>query len=265
MGRYDFKFGDTWISELGAVSTETPTIEIAQRDYELVKIPGKNGDDYIDNGRYENVPITRSISFVGRALFPVDEKVNNFINTYAYLQGYHTFEDTDHNDMVTEAVLLNFKEVNRKMRTLHSAKLKFSRKPYWFLKDGLKFQTVDLTTETPSLQFNNPFPAESEPIIKFGIFLDGNQSPATFSFRITTGGVSVVYTYDAVRSGITGDLSIWIDCEKRTVKMKSGAASSLLNISNIPKGFDVGSTLFEIMSGKSNLTEVLIAPRWRCL
>ncbi|MBO4506898.1 MAG: hypothetical protein J5728_10770, partial [Lachnospiraceae bacterium] len=138
MGKYDFKFGDYWASELGAVSTKTPGIEIAQRDFDMVQIPGRDGDDYIDNGRYENVNITRSISFIGYQYLSVKDKTANFINTFAYLQGYQTFEDTDHDELVTEAVLTNFNEISRKLRTLNTATLKFSRKPFWFLKNSLE-------------------------------------------------------------------------------------------------------------------------------
>ena len=41
MSRYNFKFGDNWISELGVISTETPPIEIAERDCSMIDIPGK--------------------------------------------------------------------------------------------------------------------------------------------------------------------------------------------------------------------------------
>ena len=259
MSRYDFKFGDTWISELGAVSTDTPMIEIAQRDYDLVKIPGKNGDDYIDNGRYNNVPITRSISFVGHALFPVNEKVVNFINTYAYLQGYQSFEDTDHNDMVTEAVLLNFNEVNRKMRTLHSAKLKFSRKPFWFLKEGLEFQSVDLTANTPSLQFNNPFPIASEPLIK--IQTTAGEPIDNIKIRITTNGTAKTYSYP----NVSGNVAVYLDCEKKDVRIVNGPGSVAHSTVALPKEFGTGKTKFELTAGKSRVASVSIAPRWRCL
>ena len=254
MARYNFKFGDNWISELGAISTETPGIEIAQRDYELIDIPGKNGSDYIDNGRYNNVEISRSISLIGRRDFPVSDKAATLINTFAYLQGYQPFEDTDHNDMVTEAVLTNFAEVNRKLRTLNTAKLKFSRKPFWYFKSGLVFKDIDLTRTLAQTSFDNPFPIESKPII---IFTITSGSPTSFQYRITT--PEGQKNYDCIN--VSGNTTLTIDCEKCTAIVGTGTYAPF----DIPAGFSVGRSTFQLISGADRISSVKIAPRWRCL
>lgn len=254
MGRYNFKFGDSWISELGAISTETPGIEIAQRDYELIDIPGKDGADYIDNGRYSNVEFSRSISLIGRKNFPVEDKAANFINNYAYLQGYHPFEDTDHNDMVTEAVLTNFNEINRKLRTLNTATLKFSRKPYWYLKSGLNYREIDLSPEVPIIDFDNPFPVISKPLI---LITTSPGSPLAFQYKITT--VEGESAYDCI--GVSGNVTLTIDCEKGTAVVGSSVYAPF----DIPDGFGIGRSSFQISSGKNRIASVRIAPRWRCL
>ena len=254
MSRYNFKFGDYWISELGAISTETPSIEIAQRDYELIDIPGKDGSDYIDNGRYNNVEFDRSISLIGRKNFPVEDKVANFISTYAYLQGYHPFEDTDHNDMVTEAVLTNFNEINRKLRTLNSAKLKFSRKPYWYLKSGFEYREMDLSPSVPIMNFDNPFLADSKPIIIFKI-TEGPQ--ASFQYKVTTADGEKDYTC----LNVTGNATLTVDCEKGTAVVNAGTYAPF----DVPDGFGVGRSTLQITIGKERIASVRIAPRWRCL
>ena len=254
MGRYEFKFGDNWISELGAISTETPPVEIAQRDYELIDIPGKDGSDYIDNGRYNNVEFQRSISLIGRKNFPVEDKAATFINAYAYLQGYQLFEDTDHNDMVTEAVLTNFNEINRKLRTLNTATLKFSRKPYWYLKSGLEFREVDLSPSLPILSFDNPFQLGSKPLIQFVV---SSGSPASFQYRIITAEGQV--NYNCIN--VSGSTTLTVDCEKCTARLGSGAYAPF----DVPPGFGLGRSSIQITAGKDRLSQVLIAPRWRCL
>lgn len=251
MSRYNFKFGDYWISELGAVSAETPPVEIAQRDFSMVDIPGKNGADYIDNGRYENVEMERSVSLIGRKSFPVEDKAVNFINTYAYLQGYQAFEDTDHNDMVTEAVLTNFDEINRKLRTLNTAKLKFSRKPFWYLKSGLEYTEASLSEATA---FDNPYMLPSMPIIMFTVT---GGSPATFQYAITTGGTQTTYNCINVYGG--GVLTI--DCEKCIAVLDSGTYAPF----DVPPGFGLGRSTFQFVSGADRISRVQIAPRWRCL
>ena len=253
MGRYEFKFGDNWISELGAISTETPPVEIAQRDYELIDIPGKDGSDYIDNGRYNNVEFQRSISLIGRKNFPVEDKAATFINAYAYLQGYQSFEDTDHNDMVTEAVLTNFNEINRKLRTLNTATLKFSRKPYWYLKSGLEYREMDLSASLATTSFDNPFLLPSKPLIAF---TTTGGSPAFFQYRVITNGVQINYDCPSVPGGET----IIIDCEKCTAIYGSNRAPYI-----IPEGFGLGRSTVQIVSGKDRIASARIAPRWRCL
>lgn len=254
MSRYNFKFGDTWISELGAISTETPDIEIAQRDFELIDIPGKNGADYIDNGRYSNVEFSRSISLIGRKDFPVQDKASTFISAYAYLQGYQTFEDTDHNDMVTEAVLMNFSEIHRKLRTLNTATLKFSRKPFWYLKSGLEYVDVDLTQTLAQTSFDNPFQLESKPII---VFTTTSGSPAYFQYRITTPGGQKNFSC----ANVSGASTLTIDCEKCSAIVGSSTYASF----DIPEGFAVGRSTFQLISGADRIASVKIAPRWRCL
>ena len=129
MSKYNFKFGDVWLSEFGGVCTEVPPIEIANKDVTLIDIPNKDGSDCIDNGRYCNVEFTRTVALVGNRISTVQEKAKNLIKHFAYLQGYQKFEDTDHEGMVTQAVLLNLDEVTKNLRTMFTAVLKFSRKP----------------------------------------------------------------------------------------------------------------------------------------
>ena len=42
MSKYNFKFGDVWLSEFGGVCTEVPPIEIANKDVTLIDIPNKD-------------------------------------------------------------------------------------------------------------------------------------------------------------------------------------------------------------------------------
>ena len=74
------------------------------------------------------------------------QKTKNLIKHFAYLQGYQKFEDTDHEGMVTQAVLINLDEVTKNLRTMFTAVLKFSRKPYWKLKSSLNEEKLDSNT-----------------------------------------------------------------------------------------------------------------------
>lgn len=250
---YNFKFGNNWISEFGAVSTEVPPIEIAQRKGELIQIPGKDGDDYIDNGSYKNVLFSRSISMVGKLGNPVENKVANLINAFAYLQGYQPFEDTDHVNLVTEAVLTNFDDINKKLRKLNECKLNFSRKPFWYLKSGLEYTEMDLSPSMPTITFDNPFMLPSKPLIAFTIT---GGSPAFFQYRVITNGEQKDYDCASVNGGST----LIIDCEKCNAIIGNIRAPY-----DIPEGFGIGSSSIQIISAKERIASARIAPRWRCL
>ena len=266
MSRYNFKFGDNWISELGVISTETPPIEIAERDCSMIDIPGKDGSDYIDNGRYLNVEFTREVSLVGRKNFPVDEKTARFINSFAYLHGYQTFEDTDHNDMYTEAVLMNLAEVNRDMRTLNTAKLKFSRKPYWYLKSGNNAISYTREEGFSGIELYNPFGATALPYIKFKLLTTGTMS-GTITLQITSTIDGIRTTEDFTYNFNWGEKYCYlvIDIENRRVAVENNQGRVLKYIEGeIPRGLGPTKSIIKLTS--SNPVETMyITPKWRCL
>ena len=250
---YNFKFGKYWISELGAVSASTPDYEIAQRDGDLVDIPGKDGSDYIDNGRYENVEFSRKIAFLNKDGFTAHDKAIALINEYAYLYGYHDFEDSEHENMVTQAVLQNFGDVNKELRQMNTATLRFSRKPYWFLKSGMEYTEFDLTASTPTLTLINPTLATAKPIF---VFKPVSATGSGFKIRIETGGATSDYTYGFA----SNTYEVIVDCEKQTVSI-NGTFFDMA----VPSGFSTGNTTISIVQGKSSMSYAKIMPRWRCL
>ena len=50
--------------EFGIVVETTPNYEIPERDYEILSIPGRNGDVVIDKGNYKNVERSYNIAIV---------------------------------------------------------------------------------------------------------------------------------------------------------------------------------------------------------
>lgn len=138
----DFYYGGKWLSELGGRLTQKPQIEIAERDCELIEIPGKSGDVFLDNNRYKNVEFTRSVGFVNRHCLPTRQQINKFIEWLGYQIGYQEFRDTQHPNSYTKAVLLNMGEVIRDLRNYTTTTLKFSRIPYWYDDFGQNYINV---------------------------------------------------------------------------------------------------------------------------
>lgn len=271
MGRYNFKFGDMWISEIGGVCTEEPPIEIAQRDITLIDIPGMDGSDCIDNGRYNNVEFTRTIALVGKRISSAKEKTTQLINNFAYFQGYQSFEDTDHEGMVTEAVLLNLEEVIKNLRTMYTATLKFSRKPYWHLKSALEEMPLDNTEVSEvGVEINNPYPTSACPIIRFHLKTDPNSTLATakinMSISSTYDGIYSTKTYSNIGANFLythNILDFDIENKKVFVHAKNGELYKYIDTS-IPKPIGPGATKIQAEINKE-IDYVAIIPRWRCL
>ena len=253
----DFKFGGCRLSEFGGRLTERVGIEIAQRDVTLVDIPGKDGSDCIDNGRYKNVDFTRSIALTGDDLA---ERTSLLIRHFAYRQGYAEFEDTEHPGMVCEAILTNFTEVVRELRTLRTATLNFSRKPYWYLKAGLLEQQLDLTALTgDGITLYNPFPAEAKPLVR--IYYPNGTVISKIKLTINGAAYQLPVSAPFTVSGLFFEYDL--ENKRAAWKTAAGAINSFPDMS-ISEPFRPGTnTIAAKLTGTPSAVKII--PRWRCL
>lgn len=251
---YSFIFGDADSADIGLRVEGIPDLGTAQRDGELIKIPGKDGDDYVDQGRYNNVQFALNVAVIQKGSKTVRELIDDVINEYAYLHGYHWFEDSEHFNLATEAVLVEFGDFRRELRKMGKATMKFSRKPFWFDVSGLQYTDVSLVPEIPTKSFTNPFKLTSKPIIKFEITAG---SPGNFQYSITD-PAAVGTTYSGYLSSTASTLIIDFEKESATI---NGSPIDL----TIPKGFETGVNTFKLLSNKDRMTSVQIMPRWRRL
>lgn len=256
---YDFKFGDLWLSEFGGFTSKMPQRDIAQYDYTLVPIPGKDGSDFIDNHRYKNVEFSREVVFNAQKNRRISNLPRRVIEWLGYQTGYREFEDTLHPGFVTKAVITNFPEVVSVLGKINTATLRFSRLPFWYRKDALEHQEIDLTAESVELQ--NPFLAPSEPEILF-FFDSADTSPATISYTVTNGGVTKEYTISDIP--VSSSRYLYVDCQAKEIRSGQGATLQYIEFPE-PWVFDTGETVFAVTQGKSRLRELYIMPRWRCL
>lgn len=270
MGKYNFRFGDTWLSEFGAVCTEEPTIEIAQRDVSFIDIPGKDGSDCVDNKRYKNVDFTRDIALVGRKVSSANDKAIQLVNNYAYLQGYQPFEDTDHNGLITEAALTNFGDITKSLRTMHTAQLKFTRKPYWYLKESLEEFPLGEDVYNGGVEFINPYPSTACPVIRFYLNTSEHSEISTatinFSLASTYDGVYQTKSYETKNLRFDYEHSILdYDIENRRVCVHSSEGQILSFIdTDVPAPIGAGSTVLKITK-RGDFKSASIFLRWRCL
>ena len=138
-----------------------------------------------------------------------NQQINDVIDAFAYLHGYQYFEDSDHFNLATDAVLTNFGDFKRELRRLGRATLQFSRKPFWYDVESLnRYINVPLIDEIPTKEFQNPFKLIAKPIIEFQTTAG---SIGSFQYSITDDdGVETAYSGYLNSSAAT----TVIDCEK---------------------------------------------------
>lgn len=259
----DFRFGTTWLSDVGCRLTTVPPVEIATRNVSLIDIPGRDGAECIDNGFYNNVEFTREIGFVNKLGEIAPE--NKVINWLAYLQGgYYEFEDTQHPGEITYAVLTNFGQIQKQLQRIHKATLQFSRHPYWYSKNGLikqKYTTDEMIGGT--VEILNPYNLNTKPIFYFHMKGSIN-TKQKISFEIIVNDVKYSYVdvpYINVYSKIV------LDCEKEQMYVTDNRDNiyKYVDISKVPQLL-VGSNKISISSDDSeNIDSISIIPRWRKL
>lgn len=271
---YTFKFAGTTLSSLFGVVTKTPGREIAVYDGTLSTIPGRNGDEFIDNKRYKNVPFSREIGFVSRANSSITDIVERVIDWLAYLHGYREFEDTDHPGLVTYAVLTNFSEVVTKLRKHHTAVLRFSRVPFWYSKQGLAPRVFNsYEAAHTGVQLQNPYPIEAEPIFEF-TFNDGLANELHFTLQV--GDRSRTFYLSDLRYYINASSKrkfVTMNCETKEIKAQltadggNIAFSSVALPANIPP-YTSSDTYTQVRLTEQSgdiIVNMKLYPRWRCL
>lgn len=267
MRKYNFSFGGVWLSSLGGQMEKSPDIEIAKKDIKIIDIPGKDGSEIIDNGRYSNVEMSRSIAFVSKNNFTAADKSEAAVDKFAYLQGYQDFEDTDHPGMITKAVLLNFDTVVKNLRRLRTAELVFSRYPYWYDKKSLTQEQLFENT-TGNVDIVNPYPATYKPTLLF-YFTAPSETFITATAKIyintTINGKSNLFTID-LSIKVNNEFNICrldFDKQNATIENEHGIINSLVDIA-LPKEIGQNRTVYTL-STNTNLLHIDIIPKWRCL
>lgn len=264
---YNFKFAGSALSELYAVCTKTPDAEVAEYDGKYQDIPGKSGDEFIDNKRYKNVEFTREVGFVDRPGATPQDLESQFISWLAYHQnGYFDFEDTDHPGMVVKAGLKNFKEVQRTLRVIHRATLKFTREPFWYSKSGLESIVLDSQAAAETgIILNNPYPAAAELLIDVKIDTTVASSSGAY-ITLKVGSYVNTQTYNTLGVSSTRDHIIY-DVAKQEVKSQNAAGTDVRYASIfIPPALPQGETEIKISAATNNsILSMSITPRFRSL
>lgn len=121
--------------DIGLVVEHLPGYETPERDYEIVHVPGRNGDVVIDKGSYKNVKRQYQI-----AMLSMDERfpeLSNRISEWLHsASGYARLEDTYEPEYYRMAMYSESGSFTNIVNHASRAKISFDCKPQRYLKSG---------------------------------------------------------------------------------------------------------------------------------
>ena len=223
------------------IHVETPPVYATpERDYEVVHIPGRNGDLVIDNGSYKNVTRKYSIS--------VGEIDGNFTTLAAGVSewlhsasGYARLEDSYEPDYFRLAYYVADAEMENLFHQAGKMLIEFNCKPARFLKAGERAVpfTADGSISNPT--FHKRFPKRTVVVSGSGTLTIGDQT-------ITI-------------SGLTGSTRMVIDSELQDV-YEEGSLTNLNSKVSFSDGFPLLSPGVNTITFTGSITSVEVIPRW---
>ena len=91
-------FGGVDSSDYGIYISGEGAYNAPERNVEFVKVPGRNGDIAIDQGRYENIKVTYPAMVLEDDQEHFRERLSEFRNAILSQKGYQRLEDSYHPD-----------------------------------------------------------------------------------------------------------------------------------------------------------------------
>ncbi len=219
--------------ELGLLVSGEKTYNAPSRDITPITIPGRDGEVYIDNGRYNNVEIAYTVSFRN----DMTSKTKALKAWLASKVGYRKLEDTYDPDYYRLAAYHNSIEFEVHVNRYATTELIFTCDPFKYLKQG---DTVITLTANGSALYN-PELFVSNPIIK----IYGNGS-ATLTINNINYNISDISGYVTINS-------VTCNAYRDTINK-----NNTINFTEFPY-LKAGKNAFHWSSG---ITKLEIIPRW---
>ncbi|MBR6313299.1 MAG: hypothetical protein IKR49_01505 [Clostridia bacterium] len=231
----NFYFNGYYSDEMGLIVEEKSIYNGPQPDFELISVPGRDGDVILDHNRYKNVEVSYTVSFIG-----TKEKAAALRQWLCARAVYGYLFDSYQPEYFRYAVFVSQLNIEEVMHNVGRAVLTFSCKPYLYRKDGA------LATKYTQSGFvlTNPEPYPSIPDIT--IYGSG-----TISLNINYRS----YTIIDVASSVT------LDGELMNVYSGSKLMNDKIQFTEWPS-LDTGNSTIEWIG---NVRSLYIAPNWRTL
>lgn len=230
--------------ESGVYITGEAVFNAPERVVEMVSVPGRDGDIAIDEGRFENIPVTYPAGCFADNMADFAEKIANFRNILAARFTYKRLTDTYHPEEFRKGVYRSGLEVDAvQQNRAGEFDIEFDCMPQRWLVSGETAQTFAATGT-----ITNPTLFGAKPLLK-----------VTGAGNLTVGERTMTLIARSSSSSV-----LWIDCDSQEAwEVVSGA-----NVSRNDYVQNAGE-LFPVLNGGENdvilgsgITRVEIVPRW---
>lgn len=219
--------------EIGIKVEKFPNYDIPEKDYDIIHVPGRNGDIVIDTGSYKN--ITRkyqiSVATYGNEFYKTINSVAEWLHSSP---GYAILEDSYEPDYYRIAFYRETNSIENIFDEAGRATISFECKPQRFLKDG---DTPIVFTENGSITNDTAF--ISFPIINVTV---SNETDSV----INVGNYTINIPADKTELIVTSDGDHIVDDSNHKI--------ALSNVSDIT----INSELQDIYSGTINKNSSII-------
>lgn len=146
-------------ADVGIEVEKFPSYDIPEKEYDIIHVPGRNGDIVIDTGTYKNVSRIYEVSIATRDI-AFHRKMGRVAQWLYSASGYARLEDSYEPDSYRLAIYNKKVSIENLFNEAGKAKLEFNCKPQRFLKSG------DIpTTLTRSSIIHNDTPFDALPMI----------------------------------------------------------------------------------------------------
>jgi len=235
-------------AEVGLEVETFPDFDMAQKEYDVIHVPGRNGDIIIDKKTFKNVARKYKVN-VAAGSSGLDKTISAVVSWLYSASGYARLEDTYEPDYYRMAMCDNLGTFQNLFHKAGTATLSFDCKPQRYLKSG-----EAAVSFTASGTIVNPTAFESSPLIK--VYLTNRQSA---SGEIVIGNHT--FTIQASEDTSSDEYVIDVDCELQEAMHGLHNENSRVIFGN-GKAPRIAPGENAVEFSTSTISKIEIIPRW---
>ncbi len=221
-------------ADMGLFISEKNIYSAPQRDFTVVSVPGRDGDVFLDNGRYKNIDVSYTVSFTDAARRASD------LRYWLQARGYGLLTDTYQPEYFRKAIFSSKLDISEVLIGVGKAKINFNCDPYLYLFSGAEETTITQSGTT----LRNPEMYTAIPKIRIYGTGDLNLYVNSSSYYITD---------------VDGDITL--DCASKNAYKGAALQNDKIQFSDFP----VLKRGNNAIGWSGNVTKVLITPNWRTI